>query len=120
MFIAVIEDDPAFVLLYERTFLKDSDFKHFYSVSEFLKDDTVFDVAIVDLNVPGSYGMQTVKKVRTKHKNKLIVLTGAAGKFLRGKNMHAIIEAGADDVFKKTYVKDKSYTKMIRNEIFRT
>lgn len=115
--IALIEDNQGDVLIYQRTFLKGEGFDLFERLDDFLDSKTSYDKVVLDLNLPDSYGLDLVRSVRAKHEGLLIVITGLSSGYLRGKNMHDIIQAGANDVFQKDFISDEAYRKMIEDTL---
>jgi len=116
MKIAVIEDSDTDVFIYQETFLNGFDFDRYGLAGDFLKQDELYDVVFLDLNLPDMMGLELIKAVRSKHDKKLIVVTGTANGYLRGKNMRDIMCAGADEVFQKNFINQSAYIEMIKEE----
>lgn len=115
MTIAVIEDSVGDISFYDKTFLKGLQRNIYNTYQEFNDSDKNYSLVILDLNLPDKFGLDLVKGVRSIFKGTIIVITGMGEDHLRGKNMHDIIEAGANDVFQKNLIGKNSYSKMIRD-----
>ena len=115
--LALIEDSQPDVEFYKYTFLKDMQFVHFATMEDFLQSTLKFSVVLTDLNLPDSWGLDTVRSIRAFTKADILVLTGTAGIYLTGIDHHNMVAAGANDVFEKNKIGDSAYADKILQRI---
>lgn len=103
--VAHIEDNAEYASLVD--YVLPYDITRFYNVDDF--EDDVFDIIITDLRLTKTYGLETIKELRSKTDLPIIVLTGMGGNYLRGRDYQAFMEAGANEVFDKEMVSDPTF-----------
>lgn len=106
--IAVIEDNSLDRFLISKSI---GDVDYFMNVSDF--EDQGYELVFTDLSLPETWGDETVVELRKKTKAPIIVLTGLGGRYLSGKAMKSLIDAGASEVFSKEILEDCEYLKNI-------
>ena len=117
MKIAVLDDSDFDVAIIEAVLLKGFEFDRYKNLKDFQATTQKYDLILLDLQLPESFGTHTVERVRKIHKGRIIVITGAADDYLQGKTMAGVMNAGADDIFQKNKLCDKIYCEMILQEI---
>ena len=74
-----------------------------------LKNDTTFNVVIVDSEIPGMTGLDFIRQVRTEQKDLPVIMVSSMDARDR---MIAAIEAGANEYIVKPFTKDALGTKL--------
>lgn len=115
--LAVIDDSEEDYFLYKVHLISGVPHVHFRSLQEFISSPIKFCCILTDLNLPDSWGIETITKIRQHTDSPILVSTGAAGIYLTGRHFIEMAEAGAMDVFEKHKFSNKEYCNMIRKEI---
>ena len=77
-------------------------------------DAARFDIIVSDLRLTTTYGIETVRAVRSAYPNKpLLILTGMAGAFMTGDLVMKLMDAGADNVASKDILSSSHLLKLI-------
>ena len=107
--IVYIEDDAADYAVLART-LSDTrhTLHHFYDIKDFAGNaPAAFSLIISDLRLPGSYGFETVERVRGLFPDvPLLVVTGMGGAYMTGDLIVGLMERGAHNVISKEILSD--------------
>lgn len=110
--IALIEDSLSDAFIFKKAVSRNCD--HFETLSLFLESGKKYDIIFTDLNLPDSYGVETVSKLREENQGTIAVLSGMAGGYMTGASLAKLINAGADEVFDKNKLSDIEYQKIIK------
>ena len=102
--VLVVEDNPLDVELMQRLLEAVPEYDFVFHRTEHLRDAIIYlenttpDVIILDLNLPDSKGLETLRSVRSRYENiPIVVVTGLQGTHMR----RDILREGAQDCIDK-------------------